>query len=301
MDVPFSLSKAFFEGRPLPQRKSSLMTLRLTVIALALLSAGVASSNPPSPAQPKAGQHQERHTNQSAENAKSPDDNSNNAPLPVTLNGPVTTQKSERDRNDEREESERKASNERWLIIWTSALAFVTLALAGITGVLAKYTYKLWSATNKLVIGADNTAKHELRAYMGVETVQIHSGGLVAPHCGKFIIRNFGRTMAKDTEIWINGIMTVEDITDFPLGERKIKTVVMPNEKIGLKHEVYWPEDRLGSIYLWGMIKYRDVFDEDHWTIFRFMNDTSTAFFSSDSGPVSGWNAKTCDDGNDAK
>ena len=70
-----------------------------------------------------------------------------------------------------------------------------------------------------------------------------------------------------------------------------IKTVVMPGEGIGLQYKI--DSRHYGPIYLWGRIEYMDVFDKPHWTDFRSTDgDRSTDY--------QGWQAQTCNDGNNA-
>lgn len=208
----------------------------------------------------------------------------------ITMGGKleVKTENEDTTRNDE------GTHLAEWLVaLFTGLLVFVT-------GWLVYYTKNLWGATGKLVIGADNTARHELRAYMGVATNRILKGqGEREPHCVELVIQNFGKTMAKDTQVWINATITNEAITDFPLGERKSKTVVMPHESLGFQHDIGLPKTTPGRIYLWGRIEYKDVFEEPHWTTFRFMDDKS-AWLTSMTGQTPGWTTKTCDEGNDA-
>lgn len=165
-------------------------------------------------------------------------------------------------------------------------------------------TVALVVATGGLVYYARDTARKELRAYVGVEHVTIQDkfrGG--PPGFGKFTIRNFGKTMAKDTQIWIVGTLkTVGEMTDFPLSDRRSKQVVMPNEPIGFDEsieieagDIQLFDQGIGYVYLWGRIEYSDVFGEPHWTTFRFVN--YKRWISLD---MTGWDLKTCDEGNDA-
>jgi hypothetical protein len=71
---------------------------------------------------------------------------------------------------------------EGWLAIFTLGLFIATAILA--------------CATFRLVRGAEDTAKKELRAYVGVARVHIVDGnGTRIPRRGIFIIKNFGKTM----------------------------------------------------------------------------------------------------------
>lgn len=155
-------------------------------------------------------------------------------------------------------------STEFWLVIFTAVLC-------GVTGAL-------WWATRNLVKETKRTAKKELRAYVGVERIRVYEGHSNSNIPGKWAIkiRNFGKTMAKDTEVWIVGALG-DGKGDFNLGERRSKTVVMPNEAMGFEEDIKMTDESIGSfksntawMYVWGKITYRDVFDKDRWTIFCF-------------------------------
>lgn len=165
--------------------------------------------------------------------------------------------------------------------------------LIGVTGVLT-------IVTGGLVLYSRDTARKELRAYVGIASNHILRGqGESEPNCVEIVIQNFGKTMAKDTKIWINATITTGTITSFPLGDRKSKTVVMPNESLGFKHDIELPKNTAGRIYFWGRIEYTDVFGEPRWTTFSFMDD-KPAWLTGMTGQAPGWTTKTCDEGNDA-
>jgi hypothetical protein len=236
--------------------------------------------------------------------------------------------------HNEKSPNEGWASAERWVAIFTGLL-WVT------TAILASYTAFLWGATKRLANDAkdtadrqaretqeslriatesanaakltvktmEDTARKELRAYMGVDHIVIYDDHLSSDSGHADIrIKNFGNTMAKSTQIWIEASEPVGDPDFNEKGERRAKTVVMPKEALGFKQPI---ERTMGGtmsnlnpgiLRIWGRIEYTDVFGQDHWTTFRFMNDRRTSF-PSPSGvghQVYGWSTKTCDEGNDA-
>ena len=109
----------------------------------------VGQSQPPSPTPTKASQEQKDGTSKAAQDAKAAQSEPKNSPLSVTIDSPVTVQKSAQERQNEAREIKHKASNERWLIIWTAVLAGTTFLLAVITAFLARFTYKLWYDASK--------------------------------------------------------------------------------------------------------------------------------------------------------
>jgi hypothetical protein len=206
-----------------------------------------------------------------------------------------------------REAENEKTSNERWIANGTVALALVTAVLAAATIGLMVFTFKLWKATNKLVEGSDNTARKELRAYMGVDRIVIYDDFL-SSNSGhvELRIKNFGNTMAKSTQIWIEASEPVAEPNFNERGEKKAKTVVMPKEALGFKASINRTTDcsmskvLAGAIRIWGRIEYADVFGQERWTTFRFINDSREAF-DSPGGKIYGWSVKTDQEGNDAE
>lgn len=196
---------------------------------------------------------------------------------PVVIEiGPSAPLKIEADHNTDA--ANEKAWNE-WRIAWgTVAIAGFTLVLAVATICLAVFTYRLWGATGKLVAGAQDTARKELRAYMGVATNHIlrERGASPTTDCWELVIKNFGKTMAMDTQISISTTVGGgENVTNFPWDEKTTKTVVMPGETLGFHYDIAMPrpDSTTNRGYLWGKIKYEDVFGKDHFTTFRFMSD----------------------------
>lgn len=245
-------------------------------------------------------------TKEQAKDSPPANQNPNHNSQTVTVPPPISLQQASNIDAKKTSEDAQRGSDEasEYWTLGSHRVKVTDTLLVGFTALLFGATLFLYFATRSLVIGADTTAKHELRAYMGVDHVTIqgeYRGG--PPGFGKFTIRNFGKTLAQDAQIWIVGtLVTAGDITVFPLGERKSKTVVMPNEAIGFdepidksKEDVELVRIGVGSAYLWGRIEYRDVFGEPHWTTFRFVS--SKPWITED---MTGWDVKTCDEGNDA-
>lgn len=154
--------------------------------------------------------------------------------------------------------------------------AWATVGLALITGTLAFATFKLWRSTNTLVLGAQETAKHQLRPYLHVKEAMagIRDDLLVA----EVTIENFGQTPAYEVTKWA-GLAAYPDGATlvFPPpgpGKRKFKSIIGPGYPLT---DIYpgdpvaqltpFPPD--GNIYLYGQLDYKDVFGEHHSTHFR--------------------------------
>jgi len=172
------------------------------------------------------------------------------------------------------------------------------------TGGLFHATYRLSKSTEALVKGANDTAKRQLRAYVGCDHISI----LANPIRGEFLIRNFGQTIAKDVQVRLAGaIENVQPLTSFDSGILKCKTVIMPGEAARwdapveiAEHDVDLLSQGIGSIKIWGRVDYEDVFGELHWTTFRFVSDGGRATDHTMGINRPGWKTITCHEGNDA-
>jgi hypothetical protein len=156
------------------------------------------------------------------------------------------------------------------------ALAIFTLFLVIFTGLL-------WFATDRLVRGADDTAKRQLRAYVWAETIP--SKNLDDPNFGVLAdIKNSGQTPAYEVHTWSmtqpvaepppNGFVFASAPEYIP-GPRY---VVNPSSKHFLQafpEVALTVEERLAIrdgfliLYSWGEIRYRDTFGENRTAWFR--------------------------------
>jgi hypothetical protein len=162
--------------------------------------------------------------------------------------------------------------------------------LAAFTILLAIFTFALWVSTSKLARDAEiasaktinimeNTAKKELRAYVGQESVSISyipNGKRI-----EIVIKNFGKTIAKKVVINIlvstphvineggnnSGVQSVGSYINRPnitdIG------VVMPNGTWTIRTDFERAEENI-EIFINGKIDYIDVFDDPQWTTFNF-------------------------------
>src|SRR5437879_12201204 len=87
--------------------------------------------------------------------------------------------------------------------------------LALLNALLVLYTARLWHATRTLVLGAEDTAKRQLRAYISLEHIFFIESGLTNTgmsylsgddYSVKIRIRNHGQTPAHQMTIWSNSI-----------------------------------------------------------------------------------------------
>lgn len=217
--------------------------------------------------------------------------------LPLAVTSPKKT-----DIESKAEETERhnKTWNENWL-------TYSTIWLAGVTTLLALFTFWLWSATRKLVIGAEDTAKRQLRAY-----ISVHGSGISGVEIGhtpvaKIAIKNSGQTPAYDVKVQI-ALTAVATASDLAAALRKNKAPIVGPVQIGPSGKIS-PSSIMGSaittaaleslmnhtytLFVHGRVDYTDIFKRSHWLTFRLFQDGKGV-------PIGSDRLLICDEGNDA-
>ena len=209
-----------------------------------------------------------------------------------------------------------------WIDKRSSALiAGFTIGIFFVTAFLAFYTYRLWESTKelameaksssvvniekmtksiteasraatameKLAVGTDMTAKHQLRAYIGVDSICfdepprrdvisnhvqriIPDGGVL-----RLVVRNFGESPAHDVTIWREAslklpsdiLKAIEDpgpIEDqvllFP--KHEYSTLVTKQDSTITAETFFWT---------WGAIRYRDIYGRWWITSYCFTHE----------------------------
>jgi hypothetical protein len=157
--------------------------------------------------------------------------------------------------------------------------------------------------TRKLVLGADDTAKRQLRAYVGGRPSEIAHTGLVVHWT--FEIENFGQTPA--SQLTDNALV---DICPYPLPPNypfpslpqmaPSAAVIHPRMGkyggTGRSQRTFTPSEltqivdgTVQRLYIFGEIKYMDIFGKDHTTRFCHSLIGSRALFNIGSGqPIHG-------------
>jgi len=162
---------------------------------------------------------------------------------------------------------------ERIIASWT-----VVLGLA--TSILGIATWKLWRSTDKLVAGAESTAKTQLRAYVAVCDVKIlYADGEWQPNI-RVTYQNYGKTPAHEVEnrmdyfFQIAGTPSFKDLKQkdprtmylAPSQDRTTSLIIRQVDWILFKDAV---AKKAVAVFVYGEIHYADAFGEPRWTRYR--------------------------------
>lgn len=246
--------------------------MRAILIIALLFSVGLvfAASNPPSK-KPIA------HTDSSTQNANPNQRGTEQSPLFVNIK--TVPEFTQIERNEKAAEKYEKSQSDWWLIKLTGALVGVTLLLVVVTGFL-------WSTTKRLVQGAEDTAKRQLRAYISAEpTAARDAEGKAIDNVVAVYFKNTGQTPARKFKQW-----TVCKFDKFPretgFDERPqditySETIIHPDGDRWIIPTLPDMTDKIKTslasgkyaIYIFGEGTYEDVFGAPHVTTFRFFMD----------------------------
>lgn len=151
-----------------------------------------------------------------------------------------------------------------WLVLPTSLLALVSIALAF-------YTARLWKATSALLKDVRDTTRKELRSYVALDDIFFSEAGDAAAGVQKLRIRNFGQTPASRISIWCERASHlpqdgVKPFYDAPVVDGQLLHPVQAFT-FGLAAA---PLYRLGKagFYTYGRIVYHDIYGQ--WWITKF-------------------------------
>lgn len=162
------------------------------------------------------------------------------------------------------------------------------------TGAAAVFTGLTWRTM-------EGTGRRQLRAYVYVDEAKFEHFDDAANASVKIIIRNAGQTPAyKLTQISARVTIALDDNSSFPVipddGKAGTITVINPGGAFKVQMTLDYAEPQLAAIrnhqvnfYLFGVIKYVDVFRRNHTSNFRMRYDRG-----------GGHHLAFCEDGNDA-
>jgi hypothetical protein len=165
--------------------------------------------------------------------------------------------------------------------------AVSTVFIAAFTVVLAFATGFLYVATKKLVEGADQTAEKQLRAYVGLQSMEMtiypfaQGGFVIFPHTEA---RNFGQTPAYGLTVRTNTTVDIPTAIPFDDSQGTAKSAgamtafkdvgfQINQTKIITAEDAQAIRDQKKIVFFWGSIKYRDAFNKDHVFKFRLISN----------------------------
>ncbi|MBI2289885.1 MAG: hypothetical protein HYU73_06035 [Betaproteobacteria bacterium] len=141
-----------------------------------------------------------------------------------------------------------------------------------ITAIIAGFTIGLYR------IGRD-TARKELRAYLGIPDPGVQRIGVVNHFQVQVTITNSGRTPARDVQKWMRCslVRARESISFDRENFDPAKRSIAPDSKWNLRADFTdWTDEDLNetrhfrsAIYVWGEISYKDIYGASHTTEFR--------------------------------
>jgi hypothetical protein len=187
-------------------------------------------------------------------------------------------------------EEEAKYGNkflEGWFGWWRNPpdrfAALIAIFTAGLFGA----TYGLWDATKELVKDARETSERQLRAYVGLQSMEatvypFEKGGFVVLAHAE--ARNFGQTPAYRMTVQANATVDVPTAIPFDEAQGTAKSAgamtafkdvgfQISQTKIITAEDAQAIRNQKKIIFFWGAIKYRDAFGKDHTFKFRMISD----------------------------
>jgi hypothetical protein len=237
----------------------------------------------PAPRFAESGSPPQAHTEQAAQQAAAKPDGSISAPFFIRI--PKTAKEEAEDAADRHE----KSSTDRWLMIFTGAVALFTLLLVGATVLL-------YRAGERQLTLATDTAQRQLRAYVGITVPDSElrhpdqSLESSEPSIFKMAleIRNSGQTPAYDmitrfTTMLLDHPVAADHDFSRPIGTNPSVAVLNPSAHIRSESEPHpLSADEIEEIkdpngkrrlYSFGEIKYRDAFNTSRHTHFCFYTE----------------------------
>jgi hypothetical protein len=216
-----------------------------------------ASDNPPPTPRESAGKPEEKAT-QSNKDAKTKEDAAKELSL---LFDNLAALKSEYNAHTSRE-------NEKAKTHYEAMVGYGTIALAVFTGFLMLFTYKLWGATSGLVIEGRDTARKQLRAYIGLEkiTFRVNQQYIVGWQNAvsyfnivDLSFKNLGNTKAERTSVYFNHEVPRPSGALEYMGPFEGQQIIQPGMTITVApiSPAY-----VSLFWYWGFVVYCDIYQQ---------------------------------------
>ena len=213
----------------------------IVCVALLALCTGALSQQPP-PTPSKSGNPPQERAAQAAPQGADQQPNTKKSPIFVEL---LNTGKSPKEAETEAQKENEKASREGWLIIFSGIAAVAAAILSIITGLLAKYTYKLWRATVQLGRDATLTSERQARetqnalviakgsADAAKETVALTRVAFISTHRPQLIVREIALKEVRGD----NGITAVNGIQYIVANKGATKAIIVEGNATAIAHQ----------------------------------------------------------------
>lgn len=204
--------------------------------------------------------------------------------FPLFIDGHISTATPE-EAEQNRREKELEIEVARDTAKYTGFAAGFTLLLVFGTAILAGFTYKLWKDTSRLVTSAEDTSKRQLRAYISITPkLVLNWNSSSVPLWVGFDIRNHGQTIgAEIVYVFGMGIFDCNQPINFPFPpadrEYNQENSLFPRDDVPVRlsfqrmltdEEIVGIENGTKRFHTWGVMHYRDSFNEKRTTEFSF-------------------------------
>lgn len=279
--------------------------MRWLVLSLALI-VGSAQSQEPTPTASKGGQKPYSHASASANKSNTDQRGTESVPLVVKT---LVPEKSKEEAAREAEEHERKATFERWDITSTVVIAAFTVILGistillwldtrGLRKLADKQSSDMRESLDIAKQSADAATKtaevietyaiRQTRAYVYLEILTFN--WRIGTPKVTFKMANHGETPARNCRFRAAFRIFETDVIDFPGASENVDPNHFQGSQMDLPpkagfaaeaildhqptaKEIAALEEHKLSFCVFGMIRYKDVFErDDRWTKFRFMS-----------------------------
>ncbi len=160
------------------------------------------------------------------------------------------------------------------------------LFIAAFTGTLWFSTHLMWKASTSQLRHSENTAQRQLRAYIGIERVYIENLVVGQIPRGVIDIKNFGQTPAHRYDVFAYLAWYLKPVDEsalqIPEARRSTESSLAPGAtghaypNLGTEWTAELDAGLKGgmlTLYIFGEIHYRDIFDQKRITSFRVYHD----------------------------
>jgi hypothetical protein len=165
---------------------------------------------------------------------------------------------------------------EFWSPILGYRLKITDTLIVAFTALLFLATLALWLSTRRLVIGAEETAKHQLRAYVLLDGGAIRT---ITTDAGRIMLlidikmKNSGQTPAYNFRSWYGvEILYPKDAPKYTMGGVETPSPIGPGGEMDhtLRKEITEGDivlirQRKMVVHIWGRYDYTDIFDEPRY------------------------------------